>query len=62
MDDEVGRFLDYVKAGKTILDAGCGPGRYTKQFMERGYEAIGIDFPSNMPEEAMRLVPGGSSG
>jgi SAM-dependent methyltransferase len=33
------RFLRHVRPGGRILDAGCGVGRDTLAFAERGYEA-----------------------
>lgn len=35
-------FLSYLKE-KQILDAGCGPGRDSKYFSEKGYSVTGID-------------------
>ena len=32
-----GLFLPYLPKGSHILDAGCGSGRDTKAFLERGY-------------------------
>jgi ubiquinone/menaquinone biosynthesis C-methylase UbiE len=35
-------------AGKTILDAGCGPGAMTKWLLDRGAEVVGIDANEKM--------------
>lgn len=37
------RFLREVPAGGTILDFGCGSGRDTKYFLERGYRVTAAD-------------------
>ncbi|NJK96416.1 MAG: methyltransferase domain-containing protein [Bacteroidetes bacterium] len=51
-------------AGKTILDAGCGPGVYIKWLLEKGAEVTGIDANEKMLTHAQnrlgnaaRLVP-----
>ena len=36
-------FLDRVKAGGHILDLGCGSGRDSYQFMQRGYQVTAMD-------------------
>lgn len=42
--------------GKTILDVGCGSGRYCIALAEKGVQrALGIDFAENMIEEAILL-------
>lgn len=37
------RFLDRLETGSLILDFGCGSGRDTKYFLERGYRVEAID-------------------
>ena len=37
------RFLSYLKPGARILDFGCGSGRDTKYFLDRGFEADAAD-------------------
>jgi SAM-dependent methyltransferase len=37
------RFLRHVRPGGRILDAGCGPGRDTQAFADRGYEVVAFD-------------------
>lgn len=36
-------FLSYLKPGASILDFGCGSGRDTKYFLEKGYSVDAID-------------------
>lgn len=43
MSEMRGRFLQYLKPGTLILDAGCGSGRDSKFFMESGYRVVAID-------------------
>ena len=37
------QFLKYVKPGGRILDLGCGSGRDSRAFLERGYEVVAVD-------------------
>lgn len=37
------RFLALLSAGASILDFGCGSGRDTKAFLERGYRVTAVD-------------------
>jgi len=41
-------FLEQVREGGRILDAGCGPGRDTREFLRRGYVVSAIDASSEM--------------
>lgn len=61
-----GRYLDAFARAVTgnapaerfrILDAGCGPGRDSKWFRERGFQVIGVDLSAGMLAEARRRVP-----
>ena len=49
-------FLTLVPEGGTILDAGCGSGRDTKAFVDRGYQVTSIDASARMVEAATRLT------
>ena len=42
------RFIKYVPEHGKILDFGCGSGRDTKAFLQRGYEVEAIDGSSEM--------------
>ena len=45
-------FCKYLKAGSLILDFGCGSGRDTKHFLERGYRVDAIDGSKELCEIA----------
>jgi SAM-dependent methyltransferase len=45
-----------VVPGSTLLDAGCGTGRYATEIGRRGYVVHGIDASANLLEEAKRSV------
>ena len=36
-----------LKAGNTVLDAGCGPGLYCERFVKKGLKVSGLDISSN---------------
>jgi SAM-dependent methyltransferase len=40
-----------------ILDAGCGPGRDSAWFADRGFQVVGVDLSAGMLEEARRRAP-----
>ncbi|HWD52426.1 MAG TPA: class I SAM-dependent methyltransferase [Acidimicrobiales bacterium] len=50
---------DFVAAlhPTTVLDAGCGTGRVTRELAQRGIEAVGIDPDPSMIATARRLSP-----
>lgn len=50
-------FLSYLAPESTILDLGCGPGRDSKFFVDKGYEVIGIDISPQMIALARNSVP-----
>lgn len=37
------KFIDYLPEGGSILDFGCGSGRDTKAFKDKGYEVYAVD-------------------
>lgn len=43
MNDSRDKFLAYMPKGGRILDFGCGSGRDTKAFLEKGYQVEAID-------------------
>ncbi len=49
-------FLKEIPVGGHILDAGCGSGRDTKAFLERGYRVTGIDASPEMAQSAVLLT------
>jgi SAM-dependent methyltransferase len=52
MDSLYKPFLNLIPDGGKILDAGCGSGRDTKAFLQRGYEVVAIDASKAMAEAA----------
>lgn len=52
MSEMRGRFLQYLKPGTLILDAGCGSGRDSKFFMESGYRVVVLDGSKEMCRQA----------
>lgn len=49
-------FLAYIPAGGRILDAGCGSGRDTKVFAERGYQVTAFDASETMARLASEFT------
>ena len=47
-------------SGTKILDAGCGHGRDTKDFIAENYDVTSIDLSEGLLEEAKRRVPNGN--
>ena len=43
MEQLQNEFLSYIPEGGTILDLGCGSGRDSKAFLDKGYDVIAID-------------------
>ncbi len=50
------RFLGELKPGAHILDAGCGSGRDTKAFSERGYRVAAVDASPEIARLARALT------
>lgn len=50
------RFLSKLKKGSFILDFGCGSGRDTKYFMERGYRVEAVDGSEELCKMAARYT------
>jgi SAM-dependent methyltransferase len=53
---ELESFISLLK-GVNVLDAGCGPGRDTHYFLQRGLRVIGIDFTERFISIAKQRVP-----
>jgi SAM-dependent methyltransferase len=56
MSKIIDRFLEYVKPGGTILDAGCGPGRDVKRFVNLGYEVYAMDASEAMVNHCREII------
>lgn len=50
------QFMAYLPAGAHILDAGCGSGRDSKAFFEKGFEVTAMDASEGMCKEAAKLL------
>ncbi|MBQ8814597.1 MAG: methyltransferase domain-containing protein [Lachnospiraceae bacterium] len=50
------KFLAYLPAQGCILDAGCGSGRDSKYFMERGYEVEAFDASVELCKLATKTI------
>jgi 2-polyprenyl-3-methyl-5-hydroxy-6-metoxy-1,4-benzoquinol methylase len=49
-------FLALLRPGAHILDAGCGPGRDSRQFVELGYRVTAMDASTAMVEMASKAI------
>lgn len=49
-------FAKHIPAGGRILDLGCGSGRDTKAFSERGYQVVAVDGSEELCEIARRVT------
>ena len=50
------RFEKYLYAGTSVLDCGCGSGRDTKYFLEKGYKVTAIDGSEELCKKASELT------
>ena len=50
------RFEKYLSEGASVLDAGCGSGRDSKHFIEKGYTVTAFDASGIMCEYASKLT------
>ncbi|MBA3885222.1 MAG: class I SAM-dependent methyltransferase [Acidobacteria bacterium] len=52
-----GTFSRWVRPGARVLEAGCGPGRFTVAAAARGYRAEGIDWSAGTIETLRKRFP-----
>ena len=51
-----------ILPGETILDAGCGTGRYSRELARRGYIVHGVDLSPELIAVANEAVAGRTGG
>ena len=56
MDSIYEPFLSFLPPGAHILDAGCGSGRDSRAFLERGYEVTALDASEALVELASQHI------
>ncbi|CBH22137.1 Methyltransferase type 11 (modular protein) [Acetoanaerobium sticklandii] len=56
MSDVYERFEVYLKDGDNILDAGCGAGRDSKHFLEKGYDVTSFDGCKKLAQRASSFI------
>lgn len=49
-------FLEEVRPGGTILDLGCGSGRDSRAFKDRGYGVVAVDGSAELCEQASQFL------
>ena len=50
-------FIKNIPSGGKILDLGCGTGRDSRWFSEKGFDVTGVDFSKEMLKIAKRIAP-----
>lgn len=55
--DELDFYLSYAEMGKKILEPLCGSGRFLVQFLERGFDIIGMDLSEEMLQKLKQKAP-----
>lgn len=55
--EEFEAFVGQIPKGGLVLDAGCAFGRDTALFVEKGYQAIGVDMSEGLLNRARKLHP-----
>src|ERR1700731_764955 len=56
MEPLLGRFYRLLEVPRTVLDAGCGPGRDVLALNNRGCDVVGIDLSLGMVAQARNRV------
>ena len=56
MSEVYSHFLKYIQPGGHILDAGCGSGRDSFWFLQRGYQVTAADASEEMCRAAEKLI------
>ena len=56
MDEVYRPFLKYLKSGSSILDAGCGSGRDSLNFLNLGFSISAFDISDKMVDSATKLT------
>ena len=49
--------VEKLRNVRTILDVGCGPGKYCKTLTDKGYDVLGVDYSENQIELAKQKYP-----
>ena len=49
-------FLNTIPKGGTILDLGCGSGRDSKSFIDKGYKITAVDGSKELAQSASKLI------
>jgi|GEM_PF-106562 len=56
MSDIYERFEEHLKPGSRILDLGCGSGRDSKYFLDKGYKVVSLDASEAMCRKTQELT------
>ena len=56
MSEQYNFFEKYLYKGAALLDCGCGSGRDTKYFLEKGYDVIAIDGSKELCMKSSKLT------
>ena len=56
MSEQIRVFLEFLPAGGTVLDAGCGSGRDSLVFMEHGFHVEAFDASEEMCKRAAKVL------
>ena len=56
MSEQYGKYLQWLSKGSKILDLGCGSGRDSKFFIERGFDVTPVDGSGEMCLRAEKII------